>query len=293
MSVARSLPLGPSRRQPRTVGVRLSLGRLPVIFLSLAWLVVAAYPIYYVAIASLETRAKFFSSHRLLAPAGVTGANYATTFESGILHYFLNSVIVTLACIAAILAVSLPLAYAIARIRNAYTATIFRLLLLGLAVPIQAAIIPIYVLMIHLGLYNTLFGLIPAQVAFGIPITVLILVNFIRDIPQDLFAAMTVDGVGDLGLMWHLVAPISRPALATVAIYNAIQVWNNFLFPLVLTQGGSVQTLPLALQNFEGQFGIDIPGLMAAVVVSALPIILLYVFAQRQLVSGLTAGFGK
>ena len=226
-------------------------------------------------------------------PTGLTGANYARTFESGILHYFLNSVIVTLACMVAVLAVSLPLAYAIARLRGAYTAAVFRLLLLGLAVPIQATIIPIYVLMVHMGLYDTLFGLIPAQVAFGVPITVLILVNFIRDIPEDLFAAMRLDGVGDLGLISRLVAPLSRPALATVAIYNAIQTWNNFLFPLALTQSSSAQTLPLALQRFEGEFGIDIPGLMAAVVLSARPIVFLYVVAQRQLVSGLTAGFGR
>jgi raffinose/stachyose/melibiose transport system permease protein len=291
VSVADTIALRAPRYRPRTI--KLPLGRVPMVILSLAWLAIAIYPIYYVAIVSVETRTKFFSNHSLLLPADITGANYATTFQNGILHYFLNSVIVTLACIAGVLAVSLPLAYAIARLQGRYTATVFRLLLLGLAVPIQAAIIPIYVLMIHIGLYNTLFGLIPAQVAFGIPITVLILVNFIRDIPQDLFAAMTIDGVSDLGLIWYLVAPISRPALATVAIYNAIQIWNNFLFPLVLTQGGSVQTLPLALQSFEGEFGIDIPGLMAAVVLSALPIILLYVFAQRQLVSGLTAGFGK
>jgi raffinose/stachyose/melibiose transport system permease protein len=291
MSTADTVALAAPRVEARSVWR--SLGHLPMVVLSLAWLAITIYPLYYIAIVSIETRQNFSSNQSLLLPAGVTGANYATTFENGILHYFLNSVIVTLACMAGVLAVSLPLAYAIARLRGRYAAAVFRLLLLGLAVPIQATIIPIYVLMIHIGLYNTLFGLIPAQVAFGIPITVLILVNFIRDIPEDLFAAMRMDGVGDLGLIWHLVVPLSRPALMTVAIYNAIQTWNNFLFPLVLTQTSSVQTLPLALQSFEGQFGIDIPGLMAAVVLSALPIILLYVFAQRQLVGGLTAGFGK
>ena len=202
----------------------------------------------------VELRQDFFAKHSLFMPTGLTGANYARTFESGILHYFLNSVIVTLACMVAVLAVSLPLAYAIARLRGAYTAAVFRLLLLGLAVPIQATIIPIYVLMVHMGLYDTLFG---------------------------------------LGLIWRLVAPLSQPALATVAICNAIQTWNNFLFPLVLTQSTSAQTLPLALQSFEGEFGIDIPGLMAAVVLSALPSVCLYIVAQRQLVSGLTAGFGR
>lgn len=289
MSETQSLPA------PRTIPSlsRSWIGETILGVLALIWLLIACYPIYYIIIVSIESRSSFFSNHSLILPASVTAANYATTFAHGILLYFANSVIVTLACIFTILAVSLPLAYTIARLPNAYTASIFRLLLLGLAIPIQAAIIPIYVLVIHLGLYNTLFGLIPPQVAFGIPLTVLILVNFIRDIPNDLFAAMTLDGVGHFRMIWHLVLPISRPALATVAIYNAIMTWNNFLFPLVLTQGSSVQTLPLALQGFQGQFGIDIPGLMAAVVLSTLPIALLYIVAQRQLVSGLTAGFGK
>ena len=289
MSETQSLPA------PRTIPSlsRSWIGETILGVLALIWLLIACYPIYYIVIVSIESRSSFFSNHSLILPASVTAANYATTFAHGILLYFANSVIVTLACIFTILAVSLPLAYTIARLPNAYTASIFRLLLLGLAIPIQAAIIPIYVLVIHLGLYNTLFGLIPPQVAFGIPLTVLILVNFIRDIPNDLFAAMTLDGVGHFRMIWHLVLPISRPALATVAIYNAIMTWNNFLFPLVLTQGSSVQTLPLALQGFQGQFGIDIPGLMAAVVLSTLPIALLYIVAQRQLVSGLTAGFGK
>lgn len=291
MSGAQLLPAPAPRTIPSLS--RSWIGETILGALALIWLLIACYPIYYIVIVSIESRSSFFSNHSLVLPASVTAANYATTFAHGILLYFANSVIVTLACIFAILAVSLPLAYTIARLPSAYTASIFRLLLLGLAIPIQAAIIPIYVLVIHLGLYNTLFGLIPPQVAFGIPLTVLVLVNFIRDIPNDLFAAMTLDGVGHFRMIWHLVLPISRPALATVAIYNAIMTWNNFLFPLVLTQGSSVQTLPLALQSFQGQFGIDIPGLMAAVVLSTLPIALLYIVAQRQLVSGLTAGFGK
>ena len=170
---------------------------------------------------------------------------------------------------------------------------LFSVFLLGLAIPLQAAVIPIYVLITRIGLYDTLFGLIPPQVAFGIPLTVLILVNFIRDIPSELYDSMVLDGGRHARLMWNLVLPLSRPALITVVIYNALQVWNNFLFPLILTQSQNVATLPLALQQFQGQYGVNVPGLMAAVFLSVLPIIVLYVVARRQLLGGLTAGFGK
>src|SRR5215212_1760565 len=134
---------------------------------------------------------------------------------------------------------------------------------------------------------------VPPQVAFGVPLTVLILVNFIRDIPNELYDSMVLDGAGHARLLRSLVFPLSRPALITVVIYNALQVWNNFLFPLILTQSPNVATLPLALQQFQGQYGVNVPGLMAAVFLSVLPIIVLYVVARRQLLGGLTAGFGK
>ena len=104
---------------------------------------------------------------------------------------------------------------------------------------------------------------------------------------------MRVDGAGDWRMLWQLVLPLSRPALITVAIYNGLNVWNGFLFPLVLTQSAETKVLPLALWTFQGELTINIPAMMAAIVLSALPILTLYVVGRRQLVSGLTAGFGK
>lgn len=261
--------------------------------LGLVWFVIAFYPVYYMFITSLRTQAGFLSGSLWLPPSNPTIENYLGVIQNGIGLYFLNSAFVTVISVVLIVAVSLLAAYAIARIRSRVVQFTFRVFLLGLAIPLQAAIIPIYVLIVHIGLYDTLYGLIPPQVAFGIPLTVLILVNFIRDIPNELYDSMVLDGSGHFRILWNLVFPLSRPALITVVIYNALQVWNNFLFPLILTQSSNVQTLPLALQQFQGQYGVNVPGLMAAVFLSVLPIIVLYVVARRQLLGGLTAGFGK
>jgi raffinose/stachyose/melibiose transport system permease protein len=261
--------------------------------LGLVWLVIALYPVYYMFITTLRSRAEFLEASPWLPPLSPTLENYVSVLTSGFGLYFINSVVVTLVTVALIVFVSFLAAYVISRVRSRAVYFTFNLFLLGLAIPLQAAIVPIYILIIQMGLYDTLLALIFPQVAFGIPLTILILVNFIRDIPNELYDSMVIEGAGHTRLLRSLVLPLSRPALITVIIYNALQVWNNFLFPLVLTQSSNIRVLPLALREFQGQYGINVPGLLAAVFLSALPIIFLYIVARRQLLGGLTAGFGK
>ncbi|WP_258934441.1 carbohydrate ABC transporter permease [Nesterenkonia pannonica] len=163
------------------------------------------------------------------------------------------------------------------------------MILLGIAIPVQATIIPVYYLIQYLNLYDTLWALILPQIAFAIPLSVLIIVNFVRDIPNELFESMRVDGVSEWRILSSLVLPMSMPALMTVGIYQALQVWNGFLFPLVLTQSRDVRVLPLSLWEYQGQFGVDTPATLAAVVLSALPLLAAYIVGRRYIVAGLTA----
>jgi len=165
------------------------------------------------------------------------------------------------------------------------------LFLLGLAVPIQAVIIPVFALVNAMHIYDTLWALILPSAGFAMPITVLILANFFRDIPRSLFEAMGLEGAGHLTILRRLVLPLALPALASIGIYDAVNVWNNFLFPLVLTQSQGVQVLPTALYQFQGQFGIEVPPLMAAVVLSAAPLLALYAVARRSFLRALAGGF--
>ncbi|GAB3484537.1 carbohydrate ABC transporter permease [Nocardiopsis coralliicola] len=257
------------------------------------WLAVAAYPVYFMLLSSVRDRRDYIEASPWLPPMRPVFDNYLDTVRSGIGLYLLNSAAVVALTVVLIVSVSLPAAYAIARNPSRTVRTVFTVFLLGLAVPLQAAIIPVYLLIIELGLYDTLYALVPPQAAFGIPLTVLILVTFIRDIPRELYDSVRLDGGGHRRILWHLVVPLARPAVVTVVIYNALQAWNNFLFPLVLTQSANVQTAPLALQQFQGQYGINVPGLMSAVFLSVVPVLLLYVVARRQILGGLTAGFGR
>lgn len=275
-----------------TKGGRRRGGALPLV-LGLFWLVVAFYPVFYMLSTSLRTEESFRTGNSFLPPLSPTLENYATVLRSGFGLYFLNTVFVVVVSVFLIVATSLLASYVIARVRSRVVQAVFNVFLLGLAIPLQAAIIPIYILMIRLNIYDTLLALVFPSVAFGIPLTVLVLVNFIRDIPRELYEAMVIEGATHYRILKDLVLPLSRPALVTVTIYNSLQVWNGFLFPLILTQSPNVRVLPLALWNFQGEYTINIPVVMAAVFLSSLPIIFLYVVARRQLLSGLTAGFGK
>lgn len=261
--------------------------------LAFGWLLVVLVPIYWIVVTSLRNQAGFFAANPLAPPSEPTLDNYRLVLESGFTTYLVNSVVVTTAAVLLTLVVCVLAAYTIVRNDSRLVQSSFQVFLLGLAIPLQATIIPIYWIITRLELYDTLTAIVLPSVAFAIPLTVIILVNFLRDVPAELFEAMRVDGAGTWRMLWSLVLPLSRPAIITVAVYDALQVWNGFLFPLILTQSTQTRVLPLGLVTFQGEFTINVPAVLAAVVLATLPVLALYVVGRRYLVSGLTAGFSK
>ena len=260
----------------------------------LIWLAIVIIPLYWVVVTSLRSQAGFFGSSQLALPNPLTFGNYHLVLSSQFGTYLRNSVIVTAAAVLMVLLVAVMASHGIVRSgKHRVTWTAFNVFLLGLAIPLQATIIPVYYVITRLHLYDTLLAVILPSAAFAIPVSVLILVNFLRDVPGELFEAMRVDGAGEWKMLWTLVVPLARPALVAVGIYDALIVWNGFLFPLILTQSPGRAVLPLALFNYEGQYAINVPAILAAVVLSLLPLLALYAVARRQLLGGLTAGMGK
>jgi raffinose/stachyose/melibiose transport system permease protein len=260
--------------------------------LALIWLVVVGAPLYYMIIASLEHASVYLSSNPWFPSQGVTLDNYRAVFDSGITSYFFNSIVVAGATTIFAVVVSLFAGYAIVVHASRLTGFVFRIFLVGFAVPIQALMIPLYLTVLRAGLYDSLFGLILPMTAFSLPITILILVNFLRDVPRSLIDAMRVDGAGAFRTLWSLALPLSWPAIATVGVFDFVTAWNNFLFPLILTQSQSKATLPLSVFNFEGEHLENVPEIMAAVALSVAPLFVLYLIARRKLMAGLAAGFG-
>jgi raffinose/stachyose/melibiose transport system permease protein len=262
-------------------------------FFAWVWLAIIIIPVYYVVITSFKDQGAYFTQNPLAPPNPPTLAAYLDVVEAGIGRYFLNSVIVTVGAVIPLVLVSFLASYAIVRGDSRVLRFSRTLFLLGLAIPSQAAIVPLYLLITRIQMYDSLGALILPSIAFGIPLTVLILSNFIRDVPRELFESMRLDGCTDWQMAWKLAFPLTRPAIVTVSIYNGLHVWNAFLFALILTQSPEKRVMPLALWAFQGEYSVNIPAVLAAVVLSTLPILVLYVVGRRQLLRGLTAGFGK
>jgi raffinose/stachyose/melibiose transport system permease protein len=184
----------------------------------------AIYPILYMFISSLRTQEDFFQGANWYPPAHPTLQNYLNVFANDFGTYLMNSVFVTVLSVTLTVSISFFAAYAIARMQNRVTRAIFNIFLVGLAVPLQATIIPLYILIVNLHLYDTLYALILPYAAFSIPLSVLVLVTYLRDIPKELYQAMLLDGAGHRQIFARLVLPLSRPALMTIVIYDALHV---------------------------------------------------------------------
>ncbi|MDF2743280.1 MAG: transporter permease subunit [Actinomycetia bacterium] len=258
------------------------------------WLLIVIVPIYWIVITSFKTQSNYFLTNPFAPPTEPTLENYQLVIENDFIRYFVNSTIVTLGAVVPAVLVSFMAAYAIVRAGDDRILRLVNsLFLMGLAIPLQAAIIPVYLIVIRLHMYDTLLAIILPSIAFAIPLSVLVLSNFIRDVPRELFDSMRVDGASEWGTLRHLAFPLTRPALVTVSIYNGLAIWNGFLLPLILTQSPTQRTLPLALWTFQGQYSVNVPAVLASVVLTAIPILALYIVGRRQLLSGLTAGFSK
>lgn len=261
--------------------------------LAACWLVIVLAPVYVLVKASLQTQPDYDSSGPLSIPHRITTGNFSHVIHSGFLHFFVNTGIITVAVVAIVVVLVPPVAFAIVRNRSRTVTLVFRVFLLGLAVPIQAVIVPIYFLITKAGLYDTLIAVILPTAAFSLPISTIIMTGSMRDITGDLYEAMALDGASSWRTFRHLAFPLARGGLATIIVFSALNAWNGFLLPLILTQSANVRVFTLGLYDFQTVSSIDAPAICAAVVLSIIPILVVYLFARRALIRGLMGVGGK
>jgi raffinose/stachyose/melibiose transport system permease protein len=204
-----------------------------------------------------------------------------------------NSVMVMLLTTVLVLSLSSAAAFVIARFQFRGREPLFNFFTLGLLFPLPVAILPLYLLLRQMGMVDTLWGVIVPQVAFGLPWNILLLRSFFIAIPRDLEDAAYVDGAGPLEFLLRVLLPLVRPALAAVAVLTMVTSWNNFFLPLVVLNSESIWTLPLGVTQFQGQYMADWARVLAYVSLALIPAIGFYLVAERQIVSGLTAGSVK
>ncbi|MFB9179691.1 carbohydrate ABC transporter permease [Dactylosporangium sucinum] len=227
-------------------------------------------------------------------PSDPTVANYVSAWtEASFGRYALNSVLITICSVAISTAVSLPAAYAIARWRFLGRNALEGLFMSGLLIPFMLAILPMFYLMDGLRLIDSPLSLILIYSANGIPFTTFVLVSFFRQLPGELEEAALLDGGGHFTVFLRVMVPLVRPAIATVVVFRFVPIWNDFLMPLVMLRSRDNYTLGVGLTTFFGEYQNDWASLFAGLVITTIPLLVLFILATRQIIQGLTAGIGK
>jgi ABC-type glycerol-3-phosphate transport system permease component len=276
---------------------KFSLSRGLVFALLAVYAVWVVFPMLWVAYSSLKADTAIFRDAFALPPLDdLRTENYVRAWrEARFGDYFFNSVVVTTASVALIVALGAMAAYALARFYHPAGRVVFWLFLAGLMIPAQLAVVPLFFEMRALGLLNSRLGLILVYTANGLPFAIFILAGFFRSLPRSLYEAAVIDGCGEFAAFWRVMLPLARPGLVTVAIFQFIGVWKEYFFVFMLASGdleGSARTLPLGLANLAitAQYRSDYGSLFAGIVLVTLPILLVYIALQRQIVKGIAAG---
>ncbi len=257
----------------------------------LTYTAIALFPIFLVIINSFKERKAIFRQPLALPNSETFSLDgYITVWErAGFPLYFRNSLIVTLASIFFILLFGAMAAYAISEYDFRGNTMLGLYLALGIMIPIRLGTVGILRLVASLGLVNNLMGLIFVYIAQGLPLTVFVLQSFMRHVPREMKEAARVDGASEYRI-FGLVLPMVRPAVATVAVFVMIPIWNDLWFPLILAPGESTKTVTLGAQQFLGQFVSDWNAVLSSLTLAMIPVLILYIVFSRQLIRGITSG---
>jgi raffinose/stachyose/melibiose transport system permease protein len=275
---------------------RVSLTRTSLVHLALiSYTLIALFPVFLTLINSAKSRNAIFRNPMQLPTAETFDlVGYATVLGQGdFANYFQNSLIVTVVSIVLVLLFGAMAAFALSEYRFRGNTMMGLYLALGIMIPIRLGTVAILQGMVATGLVNTLTALVLVYTAQGLPLAVFILSEFMRTVSDDLKNAGRIDGLSEYSIFFRLVLPLVRPAMATVAVFTMIPIWNDLWFPLILAPGEATKTVTLGSQIFIGQFVTNWNAVLAALSLAIFPVLVLYLLFSRQLIRGITSGAVK
>lgn len=287
----RNLALAPAQRRAAR---RATISRVAPHLVLIFFCALAMLPILLILMNSFKDRSAIFGNpYALPLPGSWSLSGYSTVLaRSNFSRYFLNSLIVTLLSMFLILLTGAMASFALSEYRFRGNTLLGLYLALGIMIPIRLGTVSILYLIVGMGLTNTLWALALVYTAQGLPLTIFILSQFMRQVPGELKDAARIDGASEYRIFW-LILPLVRPAVATVAVFIMIPIWNDLWFPLILAPSEQTRTVTLGAQQFLGQFISDWNAVLAALSLAIVPVLLLYMICSRQLIRGLTAGTTK
>ncbi len=275
----------------------LTRGRLLAVVLLVLGATLQLYPLFWMLMSALKPESEITLAP-LAPPTELHFENFADAWLGGVSkapigRYFFNSLVVTALSVPVLLFMAAMAGYGLARFRSVGSRAYLGLLLVLIAVPAHAFLLPLYFLMAELGLTNNYLGLVVVYVALGLPFSALLLRSFFASFPSEILEAAMVDGCTPFGAFWRIVLPVARGALVAVGINNLLWIWNELLFALVLMSRAEMKTLPLGIATFRSEYTVDWRLTYAALVIASLPPLITFLLLQRHITKGMTLGAVK
>ncbi len=248
------------------------------------------FPLLWMVSSSLKTQEMIFKDMSLI-PREFHFENYYLAWkEGGFGRYFLNSIFYTVSVVLGIVIIASLAAYAFSRFRFPGRNILFFMFMAAMMIPIPGSFVPLYVLLNKLHLRDTALGYILCMINVGLSTSIFLLKTFFDKMPKELEDAARIDGCSKLGIWWNVALPLAKPVLAVVVVFNALNVWNEYILALIIFDSKPLMPLQVALMTFQGEFITRYPLLMAGLTITALPIIIVYLLMQKYIVKGVTAG---
>lgn len=259
----------------------------------LLWMIMVLFPIWTMIVNSFKEKRNIYQDPFGFPKVFTLDGYLSVMKDSNFLIYFRNSIFVTLVSLIVILFLGSLAAYALANWKNRFTKFVYIFFIAGLMIPIRLGTINIFQIIKSMGLFNTVFSLFPVYISMGLPIATFVLTEFIRDIPSELMEAGIIDGASKWRIYREIILPLIRPALATVAIFNLVPIWNDLWFPLIFITDESQKTVILGVSALFGQYQSDWTKILSVLTMASLPVLILYIFMSKQFIKGLTSGAVK
>ena len=269
------------------------LTALPGYLLLIVWCLLVLIPIWVMVINSFKPSLDIFRDPMGIPKEFFAGGYQALFVQGNFITYFINSLVITTVSILGVLVLSAAASYGLANWTSRASRYLLLVFLGGLMIPIRIASINLLSLVKDFGLMDSLWGLFPIYMAMGLPMGVFVLTEFIRTVPKEILNAARIDGAGSIRIFVKIIVPLIRPALATVAIFNLVNLWNDLWFPLIIIRSDDQRTLMLGVVRLFGQYQTDWNKILAVLTSASIPIILLYLALSKQFIKGLTAGAVK
>ena len=265
------------------------------------WTIICVFPLYWMFTFSLKENSEIFGENVLGLPKKWLWSNYADALKSGtlstgsmmdstIINGFKNSIIITVLTIAVTVICALMACYALTRMKWRGRETVNNIFMLGLTVPIHAALLPVFLMLKTLKMLNSYQALIIPYAAFALAMAIMIFGSFMVNIPEELEESACLDGCGTFGIFFRIILPLMRPAVSTVAIFTFLQAWNELMFAVIFNRESRFNTLPVAINTFFGSYTTKWGPIGAALVIATFPTLFVYSFISKKIQESLIAG---